>query len=195
MTMIFGLTLLISLSLIAALLNYHYVIAQKCDRSLWSHIFNPKRLTVIDVCKTVVGTIVNIDPREDGDIYIVVKLDPQFTSILTPANYAQRNGYLVVESICQTTPKTPAVVPYCQNFHRNVNIPPVGTHVTITGSYVLDEENGRWAEIHPVTSIVPSPAENITPSAKNIISPAENITSPSASESDKGDNNNNNNTS
>jgi hypothetical protein len=184
MMMVSEMTLLISLAVIPAYFNYHYAIAQKCDQSLWRHIFQPKRLTVIDICKTVMGTIVSIDPREDGDIYIEVKLDPQFTNILTPASYTQQNGYLVVESICQTTPKTPAAVPYCQNFHQNINIPPIGTHVTITGSYVLDEEHQRWAEIHPVTSIVPSPAENITSS-----SPLP----PSASELDKGNSNNDNN--
>jgi hypothetical protein len=181
--MISGMTLLISLSLIPAPFNYHYAIAQKCDQSLWRHIYQPKRLKVIDICKTVMGTIVTLDPRADGDIHVTVKLDPQFTNILTPANYAQQKGYLVVEPICQTTSKTPAVVPYCQNFHQNINIPPVGTHVTTTGSYVLDEEHQRWAEIHPVTSIVPSPAEDITSSLQ-----------PSASELDKDDNNNNNNT-
>ena len=54
------------------------------------------------------------------------------------------------------------MIPFCKNFHQNITIPPDGTHVSITGSYVLDEDHERWAEIHPVTSIVPSPAENIT---------------------------------
>jgi hypothetical protein len=156
------LTLLISVGLIPVHFNYHYAIAQKCDQSLWRHIFQERRLTIIDSCKTVSGTIVSHDPREDGDILVRVKLDLQFTNLLTPSNYAQGNGYLVVEAICQTTPRVPPVIPFCKNFHQNINIPPVDTYVTITGSYVLDEEHQRWAEIHPVTSIVPSPAENIT---------------------------------
>jgi hypothetical protein len=181
-----GLTFLISLGLITAPFNnYHYAIAQKCDQSLWRHTFQPKRLTIIDICKTVSGTIASIWHMEDGDAHINVKLDPQFENLLKPANYAQQNGSLVVEAICHWTPTHPPVVPYCQNFHQNINIPPVGTHVTITGSYVLDEEHQRWAEIHPVTSIVLSPAENIPPSA-------ENITSPSVSELDEGNNSNNN---
>ena len=30
----------------------------------------------------------------------------------------------------------------------NIEVPPVGTHVEITGSYALDKEHGGWAEIH-----------------------------------------------
>jgi hypothetical protein len=158
--MIAELTLLISVGLIPAHFNYHYAIAQKCDQSLWRHIFQERRLTVIDICKTVSGTIVSIWHMEDGDAHINVKLDPQFENLLKPANYAQQNGSLVVEVICHWTPTHPPVIPFCKNFHQNINIPPVGTHVTITGSYVLDEEHQRWAEIHPVTSIVPSSTED-----------------------------------
>ena len=45
----------------------------------------------------------------------------------------------------------------CQDFHQNIEVPPVGTHVELTGSYVLDKEHGNWAEIHPVTSITTIP--------------------------------------
>jgi hypothetical protein len=180
MIMIAGLTLLISVGLIipAHFNNHHYAIAQRCDHSLWRHIFQERRLTVIDICKTVSGTIVSIWHMEDGDAHINVKLDPQFENLLKPANYAQQNGSLVVEVICHWTPTHTPVIPFCKNFHQNINIPPVGTHVTITGSYVLDEEHQRWAEIHPVTSIVPSSTENIT-------SPP-----PSASELNEANNNN-----
>jgi hypothetical protein len=202
MTMVSGMTLLISLGLISAHFNYrHYAIAQQCDRSLWRHIFQPKRLTVIDICKTVSGTIVDQRLQKtqetgegDGDIHMRVKLDPQFMNLITPGNYEEEGqGYLVVEPICQTTPTKPAVVPYCKNFHQNINLPPDGTHVAITGSYVLDEEHHRWAEIHPVTSIVPSPAENIRSSAENITSSSTPPSPPSTSELDKGNNNSNNN--
>jgi hypothetical protein len=39
------------------------------------------------------------------------------------------------------------------NRHQNITIPTVGTHVNITGSYVLDREHNSWSELHPVTSI------------------------------------------
>jgi hypothetical protein len=172
--MLGGLTLLL---LIPAHFNHHYARAQKCDQSLWDHIYQPKRLTVIDICKTVSGTIVDRMQMADGDFHVRVKLDPQFKNLLKPANYAQQDGYLVVEPICQIPPTAPVAVPFCENFHQNINIPPDGTHVTITGSYVLDKEHDRWAEIHPVTSIVPSSTE-------------DNATSPLTSQINEGNNNN-----
>ena len=45
----------------------------------------------------------------------------------------------------------------CQDFRQNIDIPAVGTHVQVAGSYVLDKEHGKWAEIHPVTSIIQIP--------------------------------------
>jgi peptidoglycan/xylan/chitin deacetylase (PgdA/CDA1 family) len=152
--MITALTFLVSISLISARFDHHYAMARRCDQSLWHHIYQPKRLTVIDICKTVSGTIVKHTRMADGDFHVRVKLDPRFENILKPANYAQQDGYLVVEPICQTPPKASQAAPFCENFHQNINIPPDGTHVTITGSYVLDEEHDKWAEIHPVTSIV-----------------------------------------
>ena len=41
----------------------------------------------------------------------------------------------------------------CQNFHQGIDIPPVGSHIQVTGSYVLDKEHSEWAEIHPITTI------------------------------------------
>ena len=173
MTALGGLSLLTLIALVFAHFNYHYAEAQQqqCDMSLWRHVYQPKRLPVIDICKTVSGTIVNVWHMKDGDAHINVKLDPQFENLLKPANYAQQHGYLVVEVICHWPTTHPPVVPYCQNFHQNVNIPPIGTHVTITGSYVLDKEHDNWAEIHPVTSIIPSSGgDNTSASAEDTTS-------------------------
>jgi hypothetical protein len=43
-----------------------------------------------------------------------------------------------------------------QNYQSNIVIPPLHSHVQITGSYVIDTETGGWAEIHPVSSISPT---------------------------------------
>jgi hypothetical protein len=50
--------------------------------------------------------------------------------------------------VCQ-----PDAISAFQNFHQNINILPIGSHVEVTGSYVLDNQHGGWAEINPVTSI------------------------------------------
>ncbi len=36
-------------------------------------------------------------------------------------------------------------------------IPPVGSHVAITGTFVQDTNHQRWKEIHPVSRIVVIP--------------------------------------
>jgi hypothetical protein len=64
---------------------------------------------------------------------------------------------IVVEPICQHSITQTDVIPACSNFHQNINIPEVGSHVNVTGSYVLDKEHNGWAEIHPVTSILEIP--------------------------------------
>jgi hypothetical protein len=126
--------------------------AQQCDKSLWQHVYNPTRLIVKNECISVSGTIVSHNPDPDGDFHIRVRLDPQYSSLLTPAN-TREGGNLVVEPVCQHAPSQPDAIQACKNFSKNISIPSDGSHVTITGSYVLDKHHGGWAEIHPVTSI------------------------------------------
>lgn len=126
-----------------------------CDQSLWDHVYHPWRLQVNDPCMTVTGTIQSIRTEKDGDLHIRLKLDPEFTNLLNDANLAGQFGNLVVEPVCQGNVTQPDAVAACQNFHQDINVPSVGTHVTVTGSYVLDSQHG-WMEIHPVTSIEPS---------------------------------------
>ena len=126
-----------------------------CDQSLWDHIYHPSRLQVNDPCITVTGTIQSIRTERDGDLHIRLKLDPEFTNLLNDANVAGQFGNLVVEPICQGPVTQPDAVAACENFHQDISVPHVGTHVTVTGSYVLDSQHG-WMEIHPVTSIEPS---------------------------------------
>jgi hypothetical protein len=75
--------------------------------------------------------------------------------MINSADVAGEHGDLVVEPICMNPVIQPDAMAACANFHQNINIPPVGIHVTVTGAYVLDQGHGGWAEIHPVTSITP----------------------------------------
>jgi hypothetical protein len=124
-----------------------------CDQTLWNHIYNPTRLQVVDKCKSVTGVIESKRVEKDGDFHIRVKLDPQFSNLINSANIQNQFGDLVVEPICVNKVTQADAISACQNFHQNISIPPTGSHVKITGSYVLDKEHGSWAEIHPVTSI------------------------------------------
>jgi hypothetical protein len=131
--------------------------SNECDQTLWNHVYNPTRLQVVDNCKSVTGVIESKRVEKDGDFHIRVKLDPQFSNLINSANIKNQFGDLVVEPICVNKVTQADAISACQNFHQNINIPTIGSHVKITGSYVLDKEHGRWAEIHPVTSITPIP--------------------------------------
>jgi hypothetical protein len=127
--------------------------SEQCDQSLWNHVYHPSRLQVVTPCKSVLGVIESKRVEKDGDYHIRVKLDPLFSNLINSANIKNQFGYLVVEPICVNKVTQADAISACQNFHQNISIPPIGSHVNITGSYVLDKEHGNWAEIHPVTSI------------------------------------------
>ena len=66
-------------------------------------------------------------------------------------------GDLVVEPICMNRVTQMDAISACQNFRQSIDIPAVGIMYQVTGSYVLDKQHGKWAEIHPVTSITKIP--------------------------------------
>jgi hypothetical protein len=129
----------------------------QCDRSLWNHVYNPQRLQVVEPCKTVTGILESKRVEADGDYHIRLKLDPQYANLVNQANVKGQLGDLVVEPICMNRVTQLDAISACQDFRQNIGIPAVGTHVQVTGSYVLDKEHGKWAEIHPVTSIIKIP--------------------------------------
>ncbi len=129
----------------------------QCDGSLWNHIYHPERLQIVDRCKTVTGVIESKKPEADGDFHIRLKLDPQFSNLINAANVNWQLGDMVVEPVCQQTITQSDAISACSNFHQDINIPTVGSHVNVTGSYLMDKEHDGWAEIHPVTSIVKIP--------------------------------------
>ena|SRR5437867_1063507 len=129
--------------------------ADECDVSLWEHVYSPERLKIVDDCKTVTGVIEAISAENDGDYHVLVKLDRQYEDLVNLENIKHQKGDLVVETICQIPVTQRNAVSACLNFNaKHIDIPPVGSHVRVTGSYVLDLQHGGWAEIHPATSIV-----------------------------------------
>lgn len=125
----------------------------KCDQSLWNHIYHSYRLQVISPCITISGTIDKVIKESDGDSHIRFNPDSQFANLTNQANVDHQYGDLVLEAICQNPASQPDAITACTNFNQSVNIPTRGTHVNVTGSYVLDSDHGGWAEIHPITSI------------------------------------------
>lgn len=133
-----------------------------CDSSLWDHVYHAQRLIVRQQCMTVTGTIVDAtNGREadgvrhegDGDTHGWLKLDPGEESLLNDGNMSAEGGNLVFEIVCKFPVKQVDAQAACQNFRNQVIVPPVGTRVRITGTYVQNTFHAKWMEIHPVTSI------------------------------------------
>jgi hypothetical protein len=133
-----------------------------CDETLWSHVYHPTRLVVKQPCATVTGTIVDatngrepdgVRHEADGDTHGWLKVDAGFEDLLNPGNMNNEGGNLVFEIVCEFKVTQPDAQPACNNFTSSVQIPRVGSHVQIVGSYVRDTNHAQWMEIHPVTSI------------------------------------------
>src|SRR6266511_3933374 len=119
---------------------------------------------VLAACKTATGVIDLIRPPEpDGDDHVNIRLDAAQQRLIhrpgvapgSPEDYtntAFQHGDLVLEAVCQHRVIQPDATSACAGFHGTVKIPPVGTHVEVTGVYVLDQGHG-WTELHPVSTI------------------------------------------
>ena len=124
-----------------------------CDSSLWNHVYNSYRLTVLSQCAYANGNVQYIYATDDGDYHIELKLDSAFSYMLDTGNINNTNGNLICETICANQIFYSDVVPFCQNFTSTVYVPNVNEHVKITGSFVSDYVHGTWNEIHPITEI------------------------------------------
>jgi len=154
-----------ALACLSVMLSSHAVLAaesgaDQCDATLWKHVYHGKfataqeRLKPIAACKTVTGTLHFVTYEADGDAHLRLDLDPQFKNLLNAGN-ADEDNMLVVEDMCDRTPTQEDTVKegVCNNWHQGLYKESMDNKkVTVTGAYVEDEEH-RWMEIHPVTSI------------------------------------------
>ena len=123
-----------------------------CDPGLWKYVYNRERLQVIDKCKTVTGIIEETSADEDGDQHMLLKLDKGQKDLLTKRNKIKKQGDLVIEAVCINNITRKKALGACTGYVNHVQLPKVGDHVIVTGSYVIDSHNG-WSEIHPITKI------------------------------------------
>jgi hypothetical protein len=128
--------------------------APTCDPSLWNHVYNPKRLTRLSPCLSATGVISESDADADGDQHFLLTLDPGQDSLVNHRNAKKKGGDLVLEIVCANPTTMKKVKSACAGYANPIPIPKVGTHVRVTGSYVIDTHNG-WTEIHPVSRLVP----------------------------------------
>ena len=117
-----------------------------------SGVWGPQRLRVLSTCVTVSGVVEGLSPTSgpanDNDFGIDIKVDPQYTHLLSLGNIVLEGGLLHAE-----------VVPSQQQSLAGslASIKP-GDRITIIGSLVLDTDHGYGTEVHPVWSIVTATA-------------------------------------
>ena len=128
--------------------------AAGCDPRLWDHVYSPKRLKQISPCLSVTGVIDESNVDDDGDQHFLLKLDPGQDSLVNKRNAKKKSGDLVLEIVCANPTTMKKAKAACAGYTNSIAIPPVGAHVMVTGTYVIDSHNG-WAEIHPVSSVNP----------------------------------------
>ncbi len=126
--------------------------ASACDPNLWNYVYDPSRLEVVDKCMTVIGIIEESHAEDDGDQHLLLKLDAGQEKLLKKNNIKKKSGDLVIEAVCMNSITNPKVGRTCNGYINHVQLPKVGDHVKVIGSYVIDTHNG-WAEIHPITKI------------------------------------------
>ena len=116
------------------------------------YVYNPGRLEVLAPCIRVTGTVRAVRKEADGDLHILLDLDPPYFGLLRPANQGVELGDLVVEPVCVRTVTQVDAEAICA---RDLDplappFPTVGTRVWMEGRYVLDLDHGGWAELHPL---------------------------------------------
>jgi hypothetical protein len=126
--------------------------ASPCDASLWKRVYNPTRLTQVKSCIVATGVIRESNVDADGDQHFLLKLDKGEKGLLNKRNMKKKDGNLVVEIVCANPVKLKKVAATCTGYKNTVMVPPVGAHVRVTGTYVVDGHNG-WTEIHPASRI------------------------------------------
>ncbi|HEU5218999.1 MAG TPA: hypothetical protein VFU23_10080 [Gemmatimonadales bacterium] len=136
-----------------------------CGDGLWVHVYHPTRLLVKQDCLTVTGVIVDATAHQahhradgmrhegDGDTHGWLKVDPAYAGVINAGNTSQEDGNLVFELVCHYPVSQDDAKPSCAGFKDHTVIPPVGSHVSITGSFVTEKNHGKWNEIHPVSRI------------------------------------------
>jgi len=140
-----------------------------CDASLWNHVYHSYRLIVKQQCIAVTGTIVDATATQkvkkpdgvrhegDGDTHGWLRVDTEFQNLLNAGNVSDEGGNLVFEIVCRFPVTQKDAKASCTGYKDKVQLPAVGSHVRIVGTYVQDTFHAKWNEIHPVTSITVIP--------------------------------------
>jgi len=126
----------------------------ECDQQFWDRTYNPSRLQVIQRCISVTGTVEEVGANSDGDYHMLLRLETGQENLLKRKNMKNKKGRLVLEIVCANPVQEKKVGTTCNGFSNPLPLPKIGDRIKVWGSYVIDTNNG-WAEIHPVTKILP----------------------------------------
>ncbi len=133
-----------------------------CDDSLWRKVYKSERLLVHGRCVSVTGIIVDathgkrsqgVRREQDGDCHGWLKLDAGQEKYINAGNVSDEEGNLVFEIVCMFPVKQTDAISACNGYANKVKLPPAGSHVRMTGSWVQDDNHAKWNELHPVSSI------------------------------------------
>jgi hypothetical protein len=100
----------------------------------------------------VTGTVQAIRHEADGDLHILLALDPAYRHLLRPANQGEELGDLAVEPVCVHSVRQTDAIAICASDPDPFPgpFPAVGERIWMEGRYVFDLEHGGWAELHPL---------------------------------------------
>lgn len=132
---------------------------------LWAGIGVPDRLQKMQENVSMTGTVVGVKPHwaPDGDMVFALRPDPPNDVLVNEHNKAQEKmaGGIWIEGICQKPNKSTAVyhVGDCMKGgpFPHFELPELGDHLWISGTYVLDIREGGHAEVHPLSKMVKIP--------------------------------------
>ena len=124
--------------------------AAGCQPALWDHVYDPSRLTKLEACVAVTGTVVESAADDDGDQHFLIRLDPGQEALVNQVNRSKKNGNLVIEIVCANPVALKKAKSACAGYSNDILLAPVGAHIKATGTFVIDSHNG-WNEIHPVS--------------------------------------------
>jgi hypothetical protein len=148
--------------------------ASGCPSDPVAGVHDPQRLKILQTCATFIG-IVSRAPKlnaSDGDVTFNAKPDPGYESMLNSKNLSEGGLHIEIVPRDQTgcTPGQPVKgtvgnLGTCSG--ANVAFPPLGAHVRVIGTWVMDMWVG-WNEIHPVASVEIIPAGGPPPPERHV---------------------------
>ena len=121
---------------------------------MWSHIYKPEKLEIIDSLVTFTGTVQHLKEKSGSAYHILIEPDRKYKSMLNEENKNKQKGCLVVVPIysSESDSMKPAEIAKKGDYVNKVKIPSKGDRVRVRGAFIKDKKKG-WNGIMPVLTI------------------------------------------